>query len=107
MNTKGIESLPEWKGQVVESHPVEMPLSDYVIQVVELTVAKAVPATVKACFEEHLKTCPKTELLAKVEKLDDRVDKIEVRFATLIGLMIGSGTCGGAISGVLVHFLGG
>ena len=97
-----------WEGSsTMDEHPVQMQLGEYVNQIVDLAVTRTVPATVRACFEEHLKTCPKDYLISIVEKLDARVDKIELKFATLVGLMIGSGVCGGAVSGTLIYFVGG
>ena len=90
----------EWKGSLVmDEHPVQVPLDKYVEQAA-ITAARTVIA-------EHVKTCPREYLSSKVDEIDKRVKRIEIRFATLVGLMVGSGTCGGAVSGVLVHMLGG
>ena len=91
----------------MEEHPVQMDLKEYVIQVVEIAAPKIVADTVKATMDEHLRNCPREIVFAELEKLELRVNRIELRFATLIGLMIGSGVFGGAVSGTLIHFMGG
>ena len=89
-------------------HPIQMNLREYV----DLAIAKAVPETARVILAEHKSQCPaermmtdmgKTDLAAM--KLDDRVKKIEIKFAALIGLMIGSGALGGTVSGTLIHIL--
>ena len=105
----------EWGEQLLmESHPIEMQLKDYVEQIVDIAVPRAVNgateainSTVRTMMAEHIASCPRDILFSQIQKLDDRVDKIEIRFAALIGLMVGSGVFGGTISGLLIHFLGG
>jgi hypothetical protein len=90
----------EWKGaQVMDEHPVQVPLADYVKQ--------AATTAARVVIAEHVKTCPREYLSDKVNAIDERVKRIEIRFATLIGLMVGSGMCGGAVSGTLIHLMGG
>ena len=98
----------------MDDHPVQMQLKDYVVQVVELTANRLIPQTVKACMEEHIKTCPKEYLLSQMNQIDEdvakntaRINNIEIKLSTLIGLMAGSGLFGGTVSGILVHLLGG
>jgi len=48
---------------------------------------------------EHVKTCPIAEVKARVDENDRKISKLEIRLATLIGLMFGSGLLsGGAVA---------
>jgi len=51
---------------------------------------------------QHLDLCPFTAL-----EIEDRVRKIETRFALLIGFMVGSGLLGGATGAAVFKMLGG
>jgi hypothetical protein len=46
-------------------------------------------------IENHAKTCP-------IKELEPRVRKMEVRFSTLIGIIVGAGGIGGGVSGAIV-----
>lgn len=51
---------------------------------------------------QHLSLCPFASL-----NIEERVRKIETRFALLLGFMVGSGFLGGAAGGLMVKLLGG
>ena len=71
--------------------PIAIPLSYFVKGIVREA------ATV--IIQEHFATCPIKVVAAKV-------DRLEVRFGTMLGLMIGSGTLGGAVVAALVKLIG-
>lgn len=75
---------------VVSNKNVEVELPEYMLQVAQLAA--------KLAIEEHTKTCP-------IKELEPRVRKMEVRFSTLIGIMVGAGGIGGGISGGIVSGL--
>ena len=70
---------------------VEVPLPDYIRE-----AAKEAARTVIA---EHVQTCP-------VEKLVERVDKLEGRFYVLVGAVLGSGVLGGGAGAVITRVFG-
>jgi hypothetical protein len=73
---------------------VQVALPDYVRE-----IAKEAARTV---IEEHVKSCPFT-----VDDCGKRLRTLEVKFATAVGLMIGSGAIGGGLSVGLMKLLGG
>jgi len=88
---------------MVDDHPIQMSIREYVDQAADQAADKAA----RLVMAEHLKNCPRVYLEEQVEELHNRVQKIEVRFATLVGLMIGSGCLGGAVSAGLITLAGG
>jgi|6_EtaG_2_1085325.scaffolds.fasta_scaffold102114_2 hypothetical protein len=62
---------------------------------VDTTISEPLPDWVERivdhAFQRHLAECP----------LTDRVQKIEIRFAALVGYMVGSGLLGG-LTGALI-----
>ena len=64
---------------------ITVPLDNWVVEIVDLAV------------EKHLNRCPVRE----------RVARLELKFATLVGCMIGSGLLGGVAGSVLSGLLPG
>lgn len=79
---------------------IKVPLSDFVKGIAR----EAGFAAAKEVLEEHRKNCP-----AAVAAKDtaESIRRLEVKFATLIGLMVGSGTLGGACGAALLKAFGG
>jgi hypothetical protein len=71
--------------------PVTIPLSQFV-----RSIAKEAALVV---LEEHRSNCP-------IKDVEAKVDRLEVRFGTLVGMMIGSGTLGGAVVAGLARLMG-
>jgi len=69
---------------------ITVPLSDFVKEVAR--------EAAREVLREHVAQCPIKEVQAKVESL-------QVRFAALVGLMIGSGVLGGSVAAGLVKLL--
>lgn len=63
---------------------IEMPLEAWAEQLVD------------RCLSKHQNNCP----------VRSRVEKLELRFSSLIAFMAGSGLFGGAIGAVIAKFLG-
>jgi len=57
-------------------------------------------AAIQAAIDRHATLCGYA-----AEETSQRLRNLEVRFATLVGLMIGCGAIGGAVSGALVKLL--
>lgn len=75
---------------------VRVPLDEYARQIAREAAREVI--------KEHVTQCTARQHIEDVEK---RIGKLEVRFGTLIGLMVGSGGIGGAASGLLISFFGG
>jgi len=58
-------------------------------------------------IEEHIKTCVVHEVKQDVERNKDEISNIKLRFAWLVGAMIGSGLLGGGVASALASILGG
>jgi hypothetical protein len=78
---------------------ITIPLTDFVKGIAR----EAAFAAAKEIIEEHRKTCPAA---TAVGSLEVRLRGLEVRFSTLIGLMIGSGALGGGVSMGLAKLIG-
>lgn len=81
-------SKPDAPRKIILSadEPVGVPMSEFV-EWVATTAARAV-------VEEHLKTCP---ALKAANSTSQRLRMLEMRYQTLIGLMLGSGVSGGMV----------
>ena len=62
-----------------------VPIEQWVEEIIRRTVA------------EHLSNCPNAE----------RIQRLEVKWGTLLGFMAGSGTLGGLAGGIIVKMVGG
>jgi len=91
--TKGLEA-PESKA-MTPTKSVEVPLPDYILQ-----AAREAARTVIA---EHVKTCTAKQ---DIKALGEKVTTLRVRFAGLIGLMIGSGAIGGGVVAGIMKVVG-
>ena len=77
---------------------VSVPLEQWVKEIVR--------ETVKEAFPEHARTCEAMQLVPVVKETAKKVDELRMRFATLVGFMVGSGALGGAAGAVVVKLLG-
>lgn len=73
------------------TNSIDVPLPDYMEQIAQRAAELAI--------EKHTKNCPITEVQSKVQKL-------EVRFGTMLGWMAGSGIAGGATVGAILKLTG-
>ena len=64
------------------------------------TVRLIAEAAARQVIIEHITLCP----LAK-EAISERLRKLEMRFSTLVGFMLGSGLLGGTTGALLTRFL--
>lgn len=55
---------------------------------------------IASAIDRHAEQCS-----FKADKVSDRLRTLEIRFATLIGLMLGAGFIGGSVSGALIKLL--
>ena len=77
---------------------ISVPLEQWVKEIVRETIKETLP--------EHTRACEAMLLVPVVRDTAEKVDKLRMRFATLIGFMIGSGALGGAAGAVVVKILG-
>jgi hypothetical protein len=78
---------------------VKVPLTDFVKGIAR----EAAFVAAREVIEEHKKTCPASINMSDVLV---RLRGLEIRFSTLVGLMIGSGILGGGISVGLAKLIG-
>lgn len=81
---------------------IKLPLDEFVRRIAQ----DAGRAGAREVLKEHQDGCPLRGVLAplpaRVDGVEMRVQRIELRLATLIGFMIGSGLLGGAAGAALV-----
>ena len=65
---------------------VQVPMTDYMLLLAEKIAA--------GLLVEHVKNCP---LTVPLRSLEEKVDRLRMSFAKLVGLMLGSGTLGGGV----------
>ena len=75
-----------------EIHQIKVPLTEFIREVVRETVAEV--------WKEHRAECPVPAAMLIVE---ERVRKIELKAATLVGYMVGAGIFGGGTAAVIVR----
>lgn len=88
---------------MTEHHPVEVPLPEY--------IREAAREAARTVIDEHVKSCAIAreihDLKINHRQIVVEVDKLKLKFATLIGLMAGAGAAGGGVGGLVVSLLGG
>lgn len=82
---------------------VPMPLTDFV-----KAIAREAALTV---IKEHIESCPVAKEVVGIKsdqkETDERLGKLELKTATMIGIIAGAGGIGGLAGGGLVSLLGG
>jgi hypothetical protein len=63
----------------------------------DVPIEKWVEEIIRRTVAEHLATCPNVV----------RIQRLEVKWSTLMGFMAGSGTLGGIAGGIVSRILGG
>jgi hypothetical protein len=62
----------------------------------DVAIEKWVEEIIRRTVAEHMASCPNVA----------RIQRIEVRFSSLVGFMFGSGTLGGVAGGLLAKLIG-
>ena len=81
---------------------IRVPLEQWVREIVQETVWQVV----KEAMPEHVKGCEAIRLVSTIKENSKKVDELRMRFATLIGFMVGSGALGGVAGAIVSKLLG-
>ena len=81
---------------------VRVPLEQWVVEIVRKTAWEVV----KEAMPQHTKGCEAMLLVPTIKETAKKVDELRMRFATLIGFMVGSGALGGAAGAIVSKLLG-
>jgi hypothetical protein len=69
--------------------PISVPLPEFVRQI-------AIEAA-RTVIKDHTEQCPISSVQDDLKTVQGEQSRINVRFAGLVGLMVGSGVCGGGV----------
>ena len=83
---------------MTNDHDVNVPLTDYTRQVAQ--------EAARTVYKEMQAACPIWKVVDKLEKIDERVDRLENRFAYVVGAIVGSGALGGAVGASILKVFG-
>ena len=84
---------------------VTLSLTRYVDNVIEQTINRVVPITVKQAIMDFQKLCPTAILHEQIVADHKWTEKLKVKIAMCIGIAIGSGVLGGTVSAAVIKLL--
>ena len=89
-------------GEDGSSINIKVPLERWVREIVRETAWQVV----NEAMPKHAKECEALRLIPTIKENSKMVDELRMRFATLIGFMVGSGALGGVAGAIVSKLLG-
>ena len=89
-------------GEDGSSINIKVPLERWVREIVRETAWQVV----NEAMPKHTEGCEAIRLVPTIKENAKKVDDLRMRFATLVGFMVGSGALGGAAGALVVKLLG-
>ena len=83
---------------MTDHHDVNVPLNEYTRQVAQ--------EAARTVYNEMQLKCPIWTVIERIDKSEERIDKLEQRFAYVIGAIVGSGALGGAVGASILKMFG-
>ena len=81
---------------------IRVPLEQWVREIVRETAWQVV----NEALPKHKTECEATRLISTIKENTKKVDELRMRFATLVGFMVGSGALGGVAGAIVSKLLG-
>ena len=98
----GVDGRDGRDGRDGASISIRVPLEQWVREIVQETAMRVVNEAMPA----HVEKCEAMRLIPTIKENIKKVDELRMRFATLVGFMVGSGALGGVAGAIVSKLLG-